>query len=62
MFIFKEIVWAKVKGYPWWPAEVIFFEYFRSPNYLPKIKIILEYHSLAKVISNKHLDSFSAHL
>lgn len=21
-FANKEIVWAKVKGYPWWPAEV----------------------------------------
>ncbi len=22
-FVNKEIVWAKVKGYPWWPAEVV---------------------------------------
>lgn len=22
MFAIKEIIWAKVKGYPWWPAEV----------------------------------------
>lgn len=22
-FVNKEIVWAKVKGYPWWPAEVL---------------------------------------
>ena len=21
-----EIVWAKVKGYPWWPGIVIYFE------------------------------------
>jgi hypothetical protein len=21
----NEIIWAKVKGYPWWPAKVIFY-------------------------------------
>jgi hypothetical protein len=23
-FTLKELVWAKVKGYPWWPAEVTY--------------------------------------
>jgi hypothetical protein len=29
----KEVVWAKVKGYPWWPAYVI-INISRSTNYL----------------------------
>ncbi len=32
-FFIKEIVWAKVKGYPWWPAEVYYLllRYLRCP-------------------------------
>ena len=31
-FAFGEIVWAKVKGHPWWPGMVISFFFFTIIN------------------------------
>lgn len=49
-FVNKEIVWAKVKGYPWWPAEVTLHSH-RLPNYLRLITMFLRLFSSLKTHS-----------
>ena len=51
----EEVLWAKIRGYPWWPAFVIFSSLrlikFMAPIPIQMIKSITRYSSSATTLS-----------